>query len=133
MVIDDHELSERFVRSPGPGGQNVNKTATAVQLKFDVSNSTSLNNEVRERLKILAGRRLNSRGEVVIFAHRHRTRERNRSDAKKRLVELVRRALIEPKIRKKSRPGRAAKKARLDAKRKRSKTKQLRKPVSPAD
>ncbi len=126
IVINDHELNERFVLSPGPGGQNVNKTATAVQLKFHIDGSDALGEDVRERLKALAGGRVNTRGELVIFAHRHRSRERNRKDARDRLADLVRRAAVKPKRRRKTKPSRAAKQARLDAKRKRSRTKQLR-------
>lgn len=127
--IDEGELSERFVRSAGPGGQNVNKVATAVQLRFDVAHSPSLPEGVRRRLTRLAGRRLNKDGVLVIEAKRFRTQEKNRADARKRLAALVARAAEPPPPpRKKTRPSRAAKARRVEAKRKHKQIKRLRKP-----
>jgi ribosome-associated protein len=133
VSIGRDELRETFVRSPGPGGQNVNKVATAVQLRFDVRRSPSLPQPVRERLIKLAGSRLTEEGELIIEAHRFRTRERNRRDALERLVALIRRATREPKPRKKTRPSRAAVEQRLREKQHRSDKKKQRRPVRKAD
>jgi len=124
--LDETELEERFIRSPGPGGQNVNKLATAVQLRFDVARSPSLPQDVRERLIRLAGRRVSGEGILTIEAHRFRTRERNRRDALDRLIVLIRRAAHRPPPRKPTRPTRASKERRLTAKRERSALKRLR-------
>jgi ribosome-associated protein len=124
--IDPSELAERFVRSPGPGGQNVNKVATAVQLRFDVGRSSSLPEYVKRRLVRIAGRRINSDGILTIEAHRFRTRERNREDALDRLLVLIRKAAHQPKPRKKTKPTRASKERRLTSKRQRAQTKRLR-------
>lgn len=124
--LDEAELDERFVRSPGPGGQNVNKVATAVQLRFDIGRSRSLPDPVKQRLLRLAGRRASSDGILTIEAHRFRTRQRNREDALIRLVELIRKAAHQPKPRKKTRPTRASKERRLESKRQRARTKHLR-------
>lgn len=126
ILIPESELSERFVRSPGPGGQNVNKLSTAVQLRFDVTASPSLPEDVRARLIRLAGRRVDSAGVLTIEAHRHRTRERNREDARERLAELLARAAHRPRPRIATRPGRAAKERRLESKRARADTKRRR-------
>ena len=123
ISLADDEVSEQFVRSPGPGGQNVNKLATAVQLRFDANGSQSLPDDVRERLMEIAGSRATKHGEIVISAHRFRTRERNREDALERLVSLVRRAAVPEKPRKPTKPSAASKRRRLDDKRRRSQLK----------
>lgn len=120
LVIDSAEIEERFVRSGGPGGQNVNKVATAVQLRFDVRHSPSLPVDVRARLERLAGRLVTREGVLVITAQRFRTQERNRQDALERLMEWIRRALIVPRSRRPTRPSAAAVRNRLEAKRRRA-------------
>ena len=117
LLIDERDLEERFVRASGPGGQNVNKLASAVELRFDVQNCETLHEAVRARLRTVAGRRLNKDGVLVIQAQRHRTQEMNRRDALERLAALVREAALAPAPpRKKTRVPRSAKRARLDAK-----------------
>ena len=130
IAIDEREIQQEFIRSSGPGGQNVNKVATAVQLRFDVRNSPSLPDDVRERLVRLAGRRFTEDGLLIIDARRFRTQERNRQDAIDRLVELIRKASEKPKPRRKTRPTLASKRRRLETKRRRGKTKRTRWPVS---
>lgn len=115
--IDEKELRFRFVRAAGPGGQNVNKVATAVQLCFDVIRSPSLPDQVRERLVRLAGKRVSRGGVLTIDARRHRTQERNRQDAIERLVRWLQRAAEHPKPRRKTTPSPAAKARRMDEKR----------------
>ena len=123
ISLADDEVSEQFVRSPGPGGQNVNKLATAVQLRFDARDSKSLPEDVRARLLELAGTRATKHGEIVIDAHRFRTRERNREDALERLISFVRRAAVVAKPRKPTQPSRASKRRRLEDKHRRSQRK----------
>ena len=130
ITLADDEVSEQFVRSPGPGGQNVNKLATAVQLRFDARGSRSLPEDVRERLLELAGTRATKHGEIVISAHRFRNRERNREDALERLVALVRRAAVAEKPRRPTQPSPAAKRRRLEDKRRRSQLKHARQRLS---
>jgi ribosome-associated protein len=129
ISIDDEELEESFVLASGPGGQNVNKVSSAVQLRFDVARSPSLDDDVRARLSALAGQRLTKDGVLVIVARAHRSQERNRADARDRLVDLIRRAAIPPKPRRATRPSKAAKRRRLESKKFRSTLKRGRGPV----
>ena len=124
LTIDDDELVVRFVRSAGPGGQNVNKVATAVELRFDVANSPSLTEPVRERLLARRDRRMTSDGVLVLSAQRFRTQERNREDARERLAAFIEAGLHAPKKRVATKPTRASKERRLDAKRRSSTIKQ---------
>jgi ribosome-associated protein len=126
IAIDEAELSETFVRASGPGGQNVNKLATAVQLRFDVRHSPSLPPDVRARLARLAGRRLTQDGVLVITAQSHRTQERNRADALERLLELIRQAAVRPKPRRPTRPTAASRERRIEGKKRRAGVKRLR-------
>ena len=126
LFLDDGEIEESFVRASGPGGQNVNKVSSAVQLRFDLSGSRSLPQDVRERLAGLAGHRLTRDGVIVITAQRYRAQERNRQDALDRLVALIRRAAVPPIPRRPTKPSRAAKRRRLQAKARRAAVKQQR-------
>jgi ribosome-associated protein len=126
ISIEERELEEHFVRASGPGGQNVNKLSTAVQLRFDVRRSPSLSADVRVRLERMAGRRLTRDGVLVIMAQRHRTQERNRQDARDRLIELIQQASVAPTPRRPTRPTRGSKERRLATKKNRSSIKNLR-------
>jgi ribosome-associated protein len=126
IAIGEDELEERFIRASGPGGQNVNKLSSAVQLRFDVRHSPNLPADVRSRLERLAGSRLTRAGVLVITAQRHRTQERNRTDALERLRELIRRAAIAPIPRKATRPTAGARERRLESKKRRSDLKGMR-------
>jgi ribosome-associated protein len=129
IKIPPGEIHFDFIRASGPGGQNVNKVASAVQLRFDARNSRSIKPEVRERLFQLAGRRLTSAGEIIIEAKRFRTQQRNREDALQRFLQLIEKAGIAPKIRRKSNPTAASKDKRLRQKKHRSGIKKFRNPV----
>lgn len=126
ISIADDELAVEFVRSSGPGGQNVNKVSTAVQLRFDVTHSPSLPEDVKLRLKTLAGSRMTREGVLVIDARRHRSQVQNRQDALERLTALIKQAAVRPRPRRKTRPTLASKTRRLDSKKRRSQTKRLR-------
>ncbi len=133
ITIDESEIQEYFVRASGPGGQNVNKVATTVQLRFDVANSRSLPEEVRKRLISLAGNRITADGILIIDARRFRTQRRNREDATDRLVELIRKAAQRPIIRRKTRPTLTSKLRRLESKRRGAESKRVRGPVHPCN
>jgi len=126
IAIPEEEIHQEFIRASGPGGQNVNKVATAVQLRFDAAHSPSLPEEVRERLVRLAGKRMTKEGYLVIAARRFRTQEQNRRDAVARLVDLIRQAAQRPKPRRKTRPTLASKERRLENKHRRGRIKHLR-------
>ena len=129
ISISEKEIQEDFVRASGPGGQNVNKVATAVQLRFDVVNAPSLPEDVKQRLIRIAGKKMTDNGVLIIDSREHRTQNRNREQALDRLVELIKKALEEPKRRIKTKPTRAAKERRLQGKKHRSEVKTLRKGV----
>jgi ribosome-associated protein len=123
IAIPDEELEWKFIRSSGPGGQNVNKVASAVQLRFLLPTNTSLPVAVRNRLRSIAGGKINDDGTILVNARSERSQEQNRREALERLAELIRTAMIEPKIRKKTRPTRASKERRIETKKRRSSTK----------
>ena len=133
ITVDESEIKESFVRSSGPGGQNVNKVATAVQLRFDVANSRSLPEEVKMRLISLAGNQITEDGMLIIDARRFRTQGRNREYAADRLVEIIRNAAQRPKIRRRTRPTKASKIRRLESKRRVAESKRLRGTVHTGD
>ncbi len=126
IALEDGELEFSFIRASGPGGQNVNKVSSAVQMRFDARGSPSLANDVSTRLQKLAGARLTLDGVIVITANRHRTQERNRADAVQRLADLIAKAAVVPVKRKPTKPTKAAKARRLDAKSRRAGVKSLR-------
>jgi len=130
IAIDEREIQEEFIRSSGPGGQNVNKVATAVKLRFDVVHSPSLPEDVRSRLIRLAGRRITDDGVIVLDARRFRSQERNREDARDRLAELIRKAAERPQVRRKTYPPDASRLRLLEEKRRRAKIKRIRRTPS---
>jgi len=130
ISLDESELEESFVRSSGPGGQNVNKLSTAVQLRFDVRSSPSLPNDVALRLMKLAGSRLTKDGVLVLVAQNHRTQERNRAEARDRLIEMIREAAVRPVPRRATKPTKSSRRERLDKKKRRGGIKNLRSKVS---
>ena len=123
ILLYDNEIEEKFIRSPGSGGQKVNKTATSVQLRFDAKKNSTLTNDLFLRLEKLAGQRMTKYGVIIITAHKYSTQEQNREDALGRLVNLIRRASMVPKMRRKTNPTRGSKERRLDIKRQKSNTK----------
>ena len=133
ITLDEKEIAEAFVRSSGPGGQNVNKVSTAVQLRFSVAGSPSMPEEVRVRLMKLAGKRVTSEGILVIDAQRFRTQLRNRQDAMQRLVDLIRKAAEKPRLRRRTKPPAGARELRLEAKQMRSRIKKQRRNVFSSD
>jgi len=129
LFIDEDEFQLDFIRSSGPGGQNVNKVATAVQLRFNVQKSASLSAEIRDRLMRIAGKKMTEDGILVIKARRFRSQDKNRKDAIDRLIELIRQATVKPKPRRKTRPSPATRERRLSAKKMRSEIKRRRRGV----
>jgi ribosome-associated protein len=133
IQINDNEIEEQFIRAPGPGGQKVNKTETAVQLRFNARNSPALSTAVFLRLKRLAGRRMTQDGEIVITANRFRAQEQNRRDALERLISLIAEAAKPPAVRRPTKPSRGALKRRAESKRRKSQIKKQRGKVRPSE
>ncbi len=133
IILDDTEIEENFIRATGPGGQKVNKTESAVQLRFRARKSKALSNAIYLRLKTLAGRRMTADGDIVITANTFRTQEQNRKDAQARLIDLITEAAIPPKHRRATKPSKTARAKRVDAKKKRGETKKGRGRVSDSE